>query len=112
MPSVQRATLWLQSYPEQCNPPRQKSRHVRTVAALSRKYQVAASSAFLVLCAPESVAEKKGGTIQRRTLLKAACGLVFMRLITARTEAFTSWAVEQWALRIEPPTRRFSAKSL
>ena len=45
-----------------------------------------------------------------RTLWMPAAALVFMRLIAARKETFSSLAVVRWASRIAPPTRRSSAK--
>ena len=43
--------------------------------------------------------------------LEAAVASVSMKSIVARMEASTSLAVERWASRIAPPTRRSSAKS-
>src|SRR5262249_31531246 len=97
--------------PKKCNPPCQKSRPARTVAACSRKHRVANSDACLVCYVLGSAAKKKRCRIRHRMPLNAACALVFMRLIAARTEVFTNWVAERWVLHIAPLTRRFSVRS-
>src|SRR5262245_8452133 len=91
-----------------CKPPR--SRPARVVVACWSTHSAANSAAGPVCYALESAANKKRCTHRRRTLLRPACASVFMKLIGARTEAFTSWVAERCASRIEQPTRHSSAK--
>src|SRR6266550_121510 len=89
----------------------QRFRPVRPVAGRSKKHRMVDSAACPVYCALESGAKKKWLKIQPLTLSRAECASVFTKSIATRMEVSTSLAVERWVSRIEPPTRRSSAKS-
>ena len=55
--------------------------------------------------------EEEGAQDSTPDALGAARALVFMKSIVTRMEVSASLAVERWASRIAPPTRRSSAKS-